>query len=158
MSESDKNADELMIYKKSGLLLEQNLLKNTIVRLIEEAMTVRYHSYAPYSDFYVGAALLTESGRIFTGVNVENASYPVGLCAERSAFAAAISAGERIFDAIAIYGGENGKEIGYCFPCGMCRQFMSELCGKDFRVIVAKSYHDYRIYQLKELLPYTFEL
>lgn len=128
-----------------------------INELIKAAIAARANAYAPYSGFYVGAALLTEEGRIYTGVNVENASYPVGICAERSAFSAAVSAGERNFSAIAIIGGKgNILPKQYCPPCGMCRQFMSEFAGSDFTVIFAKNEDDYRLYKLSELLPRSF--
>ncbi len=130
-----------------------------INELIKSAVVARKNAYAPYSDFYVGAALLADSGKIYTGSNVENASYPVGICAERSAFAAALSAGERNFSAIALIGGKNGGRVEkFCYPCGMCRQFMSEFCKSDFRIISAKSEKEYEIYTLGELLPKCFDL
>ncbi len=127
-----------------------------IRELISAAFSARENAYAPYSDFYVGAALITQKGKIYCGANVENASYPVGICAERSAFSVAVSAGERNFDAIAIVGGKKGKEIDFCFPCGMCRQFMAEFCKKDFQIIVAKSPDDFKLYNMGMLLPETF--
>ncbi len=128
-----------------------------ITQLIQNAFSVREHSYSPYSQFRVGAALLCESGNIYTGANFENSSYPVGICAERSAFAAALSQGERHFAAIAVVGG-NRAAVDYCMPCGMCRQFLSEFCDGEFLIIAAKSAADYRLYQLNELLPYGFNL
>ncbi len=128
-------------------------------KLIKAAIGARKNAYAPYSGFYVGAAILADSGRIYTGSNAENASYPVGICAERSAFAAALSAGERKFSAIALIGGKNGERVEkFCYPCGMCRQFMSEFCKSDFRIISAKSEKEYEIYTLGELLPKCFDL
>lgn len=128
-----------------------------IKELAEAAETVRERAYAPYSGFCVGAAVLCGSGRIYTGVNVENASYPVGLCAERSAFAAAVSAGEREFSAVAIAGG-HGSGISPASPCGMCRQFMKELCADDLTVIVVTAHGEYSLYKLGELLPDGFRL
>lgn len=128
-------------------------------KLISEALEARKNSYAPYSHFAVGAALLAEDGSIFTGVNVENSSYPVGICAERAAFSAAVSSGKRKFTALALAGGKEGSQpYDYCMPCGMCRQVMSEFCGDDFIVISARSENDCKTFKLKELLPYSFEL
>ena len=125
-----------------------------ISELIEKALEAREKAYAPYSKFKVGAAVLTAGGKIYTGCNVENASYPVGICAERVAISKAVADGETEFTVIAIVGsGEN-----YCMPCGMCRQFMAEFCKEDFEIIVAKSVDDYKIMKMGELLPYTFDL
>ncbi|MDD6488373.1 MAG: cytidine deaminase [Clostridia bacterium] len=126
--------------------------------LIEQALDVRKNAYAPYSKFYVGAALLADSGIIYTGANAENSAYPVGICAERSAFAQALSVGERSFQMLAIVGGKINEYPlkNYCSPCGMCRQFISEFCDEDFTIILAKSIDDYKIFRLSELLPYSF--
>ena len=125
-----------------------------ISELIEKALEAREKAYAPYSKFKVGAAVLTAGGKIYTGCNVENASYPVGICAERVAMSKAVADGEREFTVIAIVGsGEN-----YCMPRGMCRQFMAEFCKEDFEIIVAKSVDDYKIMKIGEILPYTFDL
>ena len=125
-----------------------------ISELIEKALEAREKAYAPYSKFKVGVAVLTAGGKIYTGCNVENASYPVGICAERVAISKAVADGETEFIVIAIVGsGEN-----YCMPCGMCRQFMAEFCKEDFEIIVAKSVDDYKIMKIGEILPYTFDL
>ena len=125
-----------------------------INELIGKALEAREKAYAPYSKFKVGAAVLTAGGKIYTGCNVENASYPVGICAERVAISKAVADGETEFIVIAIVGsGEN-----YCMPCGMCRQFMAEFCKEDFEIIVAKSVDDYKIMKIGEILPYTFDL
>ena len=130
-----------------------------INELITSAIGARKNAYAPYSEFYVGAALLAASGKIFVGCNAENSSYPVGICAERSAFAAALSAGERKFSAIALIGGKNGERVEkFCYPCGMCRQFMSEFCKPDFKIISAKSEKEYDINTLGKLLTKGFDL
>ena len=121
--------------------------------LIEKAFAAREKAYAPYSKFRVGAAVLTADGKIDTGCNVENASYPVGICAERVAMSKAVSDGERKFKAIVIV----GSGADYCTPCGMCRQFMAEFCKGDFKIISAKSPDDYKIFSLAELLPHTFD-
>ncbi|MBE3583240.1 MAG: cytidine deaminase [Limnochordaceae bacterium] len=96
--------------------------KGSEAELLEAARAARSHAYAPYSHFAVGAAVRTGSGRVFTGVNVENAAYPAGICAERVAAAAAIAAGERELVTCAVVG-PNGKP---CPPCGICRQFLAE--------------------------------
>lgn len=97
--------------------------KNSISKLVREAADVRKNAYAPYSEFKVGAAIITRSGKIYTGANMENSSYGLTVCAERHALAAAVSAGERDFDAIAI------SSEGAVTPCGACRQVISDMCG-----------------------------
>ena len=104
--------------------------------LIAKAILAREASYSPYSGISVGAALLTKSGKVYLGNNIENASYSPTICAERVAFFKAISEGEREFAAIAIAGGRAGEPSQASFPpCGVCRQVMSEFCGKDFLVM-----------------------
>ncbi|MDE5802014.1 MAG: cytidine deaminase [Lachnospiraceae bacterium] len=125
--------------------------------LIKAALAARERAYIPYSGYAVGAAVLMESNRIYTGCNVENASYGATNCAERTALFKAVSEGERKCMAIAIAGGKEGKEpVDYAHPCGICRQVMREFGGEDLIVLVAKSEDDYREYTLKELLPYGF--
>ncbi len=129
-----------------------------IQNLILNAFEGRTRSYCPYSGFAVGAALLTSSGEIFRGCNVENSSYGATICAERTAALKAVSEGEREFIAIAIVGGpKDAKELSdYAYPCGVCRQFLSEFAGPDMTVIVAKSIDDKKIFKLSELLPAAF--
>lgn len=110
------------------------------------------NAYAPFSNFNVGAALLTKDGTVYTGVNVENSSYGAGICAERTAFTKAISEGEREFSAIAITG--NGKEA---WPCGICRQFMYEFA-PDLIVITGDDEENLEDMTLRELLPHGFKL
>lgn len=98
--------------------------------LVQRAMQARQWAYAPYSNYRVGAALLADSGRIYSGVNVENAAYPTGICAERVAVFSAVAEGERSFQAIAVVTSNGGS------PCGACRQVLSEF-GLDLRVIIA---------------------
>ena len=117
--------------------------------LVRAAREAREHAYAPYSHFRVGAALLTRSGRVFTGVNVENASYGLSVCAERVAAFNAVAAGEREFEAIAVVTG-NGV-----MPCGACRQVLAEF-GPDMRIIVADAEGNSRTYRLPDLLPGRF--
>lgn len=125
--------------------------------LIQAALEARHKAYSPYSHYQVGAALLTESGKVFQGCNIENASYGATNCAERTAIFKAVSEGERKFRAIAIAGGLEGQElIDYAYPCGICRQVISEFTGGDFRIIIAKSMEDYEVYTLAELLPAGF--
>ena len=126
-------------------------------KLVEMAFEAREKSYAPYSRFQVGAALLTVNGHRYLGGNIENASYGATNCAERTAFFKAVSEGERTFTAIAIAGGTVGEDpVEYAYPCGICRQVMQEFCTDDFVIYVVKNEQDYQSYTLKELLPYGF--
>lgn len=120
------------------------------------AIKAMENAYVPYSDYRVGAALLTKTGRVFTGCNIENASYTPTVCAERTAIFKAVSEGERDFVKIAVAGGENGKISGEFPPCGVCRQVMSEFCDDDFTVLVVKSETEYSSYTFSELLPKAF--
>ncbi len=129
-----------------------------IKELINAALKARDRAYAPYSHFKVGAALLTESGRVYAGCNIENAAYSPTNCAERTAFFKAVSEGERNFIAIAITGDrEDRKTPGiFSYPCGVCRQVMFEFCGEDFKIIVATDAAHYQMYTLGELAPHSF--
>ena len=134
---------------------------NTVKVLIRKAEEAAKLAYAPYSKYHVGAALLTENGKIFTGCNIENVSFGATNCAERTAFFKAVSQGYKDFSAIAIVGrpaeviaGNNYPD--YAYPCGICRQVMHEFCDDEFKVIVAKSTEDYKEYSLKQLLPCGF--
>lgn len=131
---------------------------NLELDLIKKASSMLEFSYAPYSNFHVGAALLTKNGKIFTGCNIENATYGATNCAERTAFFKAISEGEKEFCAIAIVGGKNGKIDDFCSPCGICRQVMAEFCSKDFKIILANSKNEIKTFSLEELLPESFSL
>ncbi len=125
--------------------------------LIQIAIDNQKNSYAPYSHYNVSAAVLMDSGEIYTGVNVENASYPAGICAERNAIIHAIGMGEKAIVAIAIVGGPNYEIHDYCAPCGICRQVMREFCvPSEMKVIFAKSVDDYKEMTLEELLPESF--
>lgn len=168
--------------------------------LVRTALAYRRRAYVPYSGFGVGAAIETMDGKIFGGCNIENASYGVCNCAERTALFKAVSEGYREFAAIAVVGGkldaeisreavmaeledgvrlaeqedsvrlaepedsirlaepEDGVLLEECPPCGICRQALSEFCGPDFPVILAKSEDDYHIYSLGELMPHAFVL
>ncbi|MCR4758316.1 MAG: cytidine deaminase [Butyrivibrio sp.] len=131
--------------------------ENEIKSLVRRALDMRIFSYTPYSRFNVGAALLAKNGEVYTGCNIENASYTPTNCAERTAFFKAVSEGVKEFKAIAIVGGEDGAtELDYCPPCGVCRQVMSEFCDDEFIIILAKSEDEYKIYTLPEILPERF--
>lgn len=126
-------------------------------QLIAAALAARERSYAPYSGYRVGAALLTAEGRIYTGCNIENAAYTPTNCAERTAFFKAVSEGEKNFTAIAITGSPSGKVTQLAWPCGVCRQVMAEFCDPEsFEVIVARSEKEYEKRLLKALLPEGF--
>ncbi|MBO4862976.1 MAG: cytidine deaminase [Eubacterium sp.] len=135
--------------------------KEVIELLINEAVKARSMAYAPYSNYLVGAALVVPSGNVFTGCNVENASYGLTNCAERTAVFKAVSEGQRHIDAIAIVGGPlDGSDADYPYPCGACRQVLSEFLPEsgDIDVIVAKNTEDYMTLKLSELLPHSFNL
>ena len=125
--------------------------------LVRLALGARERAYAPYSKFQVGAALLTGTGRVYQGCNIECASYTPTNCAERTAFFKAVSEGERDFVAIAIAGGPAGAPVKRaCPPCGVCRQVMREFCGPSFRVLLVKGTGERREFTLAELLPESF--
>ena len=119
--------------------------------LIRAALDARTRAVAPYSRFWVGAALRSADGRVFTGCNIENAAYSATICAERTAFCKAVSEGEREFVMIAIAG-----DCDPCPPCGVCRQALYEFCGPALNVIMAKSPDDFIERTLGELLPFAF--
>lgn len=131
-------------------------LTNIYYQLIDKAHEARSASYSPYSGIAVGAALLTSSGKIYLGANIENASYSPTICAERVAFFKAVNAGERDFVAIAIVGAPASEEPSSTFPpCGVCRQVMSEFCGPDFMIILGTR-TDMRLIPFSEILPHSF--
>ena len=128
-----------------------------IEKLIETAIAQLDYSYTPYSNFKVGAALLTKNGDIYTGCNIENAAYTPTNCAERTAFFKAVSEGIKEFEAICIVGGKDGIPTEYAAPCGVCRQVMMEFCDPEtFKIILAVSKDKYDVFTLKELLPLGF--
>ena len=124
-------------------------------QLIRQAQQAMEQAYAPYSRFRVGAALLCADGTVYTGCNVENASYGATNCAERTAFFKAVSDGKQDFEAIAIVGGPEGCVKDFCPPCGVCRQVMAEFCGGGFRVILSDGMQ-LKTLTLDELLPFRF--
>ena len=125
--------------------------------LIEYAIEAMGRAYAPYSGYFVGAALLTADGAVYQGCNIENASFSPTICAERTAFAKAVSEGQRDFVAIAVCGGKNGKIESLCTPCGVCRQVMAEFCKPDFKIYMVKP-GGYEERTLAQLLPDSFAL
>ena len=135
------------------------LAEKEIQELISRALEARKNAYAPYSDFRVGAALLSDSGGIYTGCNIENSAYTPTNCAERTAFFKAVSEGVRGFRAICIAGGPGEREPEKpCPPCGVCRQVMLEFCGPEFEVILAVNGQQYEVYTLDRLAPMGFRL
>lgn len=135
-------------------------MKSIEITLIEKALEAAEGAYAPYSEYHVGAALLTDTGEIYTGCNIENASFGATNCAERTAFFKAVSEGHLHFEAIAIVGNSVNQrakvESDFAYPCGICRQVMQEFCRSNFQIIIAKSTQEYKKYTLWELLPYGF--
>lgn len=126
--------------------------------LVKKSILARENAYVPYSNFMVGAALMAKNGKIYTGCNLENAAYSPGICAERTAFAKAVSEGEREFCAIAVAGWAKGDTRKVqAFPCGVCRQVMREFCTGDFKIIIANGAGgDFTEHTLEELLPNGF--
>lgn len=123
-----------------------------LMRLAEEA---RAYSYTPYSNFAVGAALLTKSGKVYTGCNIESASYTPTNCAERTAVFKAVSEGEREFATIAVIGGPAGEKGRFCAPCGVCRQVLREFCTSNFRILLG-TVEEVKVFTLEDLLPISF--
>ena len=135
------------------------LAEKEIQELISRALEARKNAYAPYSDFRVGAALLSDSGEIYTGCNIENSAYTPTNCAERTAFFKAVSERVRRFRAICIAGGLGEMEPEEpCPPCGVCRQVMLEFCGPEFEVILAVNGQQYEVYTLDRLAPMGFRM
>lgn len=134
-------------------MLEKELEK----QLMEVAIKYRNRSYAPYSHFQVGAALLTKNGEIFGGCNIENSAYTPSNCAERTAVFKAVSEGIKEFMAIAVVGGKADESLQFCPPCGVCRQVLAEFCNPEtFLVYLGTGPEDYQKYLLKDLFPFGF--
>lgn len=126
-------------------------------QLIELALSARKNAYVPYSHYSVGAAVMTEDGKVYSGCNIENASYGATNCAERTAIFKAVSEGARRIIGIAIAGGMEGREpVDYAYPCGVCRQVMKEFGTDTMKIYVAKSSEDFKELTLEELLPFGF--
>lgn len=126
--------------------------------LIRQAFGALEYAYAPYSKFKVAAALLTKSGKIYTGCNIENAALSPGNCAERTAIFKAVSEGEKDFEAICIVNEDAQGKHDYCPPCGVCRQVMREFCFDDFRILLGGADGAIRAFTLAQLLPESFSL
>ena len=124
--------------------------------LIDAALAVRENAYCPYSEFYVGAALVDEQGQMHVGCNIENASYPQGNCAETSAIGAMVAAGGKKIVTIAVAGGR--KKVTACTPCGGCRQRIAEFADDQTRIMVIDDDSDWHTYTMSELLPARFHL
>lgn len=128
-----------------------------IKALVNQAIEAREKAYAPYSEFLVGAALLCRDGSVYTGCNIENASYGATNCAERTAIFKAVSEGAGDFAAIAVVGAKQGEPLDYCPPCGICRQVMTEFCDLDHFQIILSDGDNEKIYTLRDMIPYSFD-
>lgn len=125
---------------------------------IELAKESRKFSYAPYSNYFVGCALKAQSGKIYSGCNIENGGIQ-GICAERVAFSKAISEGEKSFEHIVVCGGmASSSKLDNCLPCGYCRQFISEFVDKDFKIYALSENDKIDEYSISDLLPHSFKL
>lgn len=129
------------------------MTKEELCALAIDAMKM---AYVPYSGYTVGAALLTSTGKVFTGCNIENASFTPTVCAERTAIFKAVSEGERKFEMIAVAGGKGGVVNGEFPPCGVCRQVMAEFCSLEFPVLFVVGDGKYTEHTLGEILPNAF--
>ena len=126
-------------------------------KLINLALEATKFSYVPYSNFTVGAALITKDGKIYTGCNIESASYSPTNCAERTAIFKAVSEGAKNFEKIVVVGGKNREITDYCSPCGVCRQVIAEFADENFELILAKNENEYKIYNFfKDVFPLSF--
>ena len=155
-AEQYESSENSLILQNAGELISRTeiVTRSVIRNLIREAFKAMEKAYAPYSNFYVGAALLTVDEKIYRGCNIENASYGMTTCAEQTALLKAVSEGEREFAAIAIVGGKNRIVTDFCPPCGICRQALREFAAPEsFIVILARSEEDYTLYSLDALLP-----
>ncbi|WP_099205458.1 cytidine deaminase [Scatolibacter rhodanostii] len=133
-------------------------MENQKQLLVKEALNARENAYAPYSGFSVGAALLTKSGKIYTGCNIENVSYSATNCAERTAIFKAVSEKEREIEMIAVVGGKQGEPVkDFCSPCGVCRQVMVEFCEPNTKILLVKTAEEWQEWELKDLLPAAFQ-
>ena len=125
---------------------------NIYEKLVEGALDSQKMAYTPYSNFKVGASVLTDSDKIYGGCNIENASYTPTVCAERVAIFKAIYNGEKKIKKIAVV----GKENSFTYPCGVCRQVIREFCTNDCEIVIVKNREEYKVIKFSELLPYSF--
>ncbi len=123
--------------------------------LLVAAVSAMNKSYSPYSNFKVGASLLCKNGKVYVGCNIENAAYSETICAERTAIFEAIKRGERNFECLCIVGGKAGNIADFCFPCGSCRQVLSEFCNESFKIVLFNG-SEFKTVTLGELLPSSF--
>lgn len=145
-----------MFSEKQHIIVKKEDI-SIIEQMIEEAIYVRKNAYSPYSHFQVGACLQGLDGKLYTGCNIENASFSATNCAERTAFFKAVSQGVKKFSRIVIVGGKENGNLELCPPCGICRQVMMEFCNPEkFEIILATSTKEYQVYLLKQLLPLGF--
>jgi cytidine deaminase len=151
-----KRWDEQLVGQDKQYLQEKGEMDTEQEMLLNKAVEAMRNAHCPYSGYSVGAALLCADGTVFTGCNVENASYGLTLCAERTAVFTAVAAGRRDFTAIAITASGDALPS----PCGACRQVLTEFCGKDFPVYVARAndQENMQTFTLGELLPHSFEI
>lgn len=166
------NYDTINIYKKLGFEIEKSqvtdigggfVMDDYVMELpmiydmlLECAEQARRNAYAPYSGFKTGAAVMAENGDIYLGCNIENSSYPLCICAERTAIVKAVSEGVKEFKMIAVTGGKDNTNEE-CFPCGACRQVLAEFCDENTKIIL-KDGRKIRVYTLGELMPHSFRL
>ncbi|MBQ7444643.1 MAG: phosphopentomutase [Clostridia bacterium] len=145
-------------FRGAGTSFLKDILRPTEdeVRAAKAAIAASDMAYVPYSKFHVGAALITASGKLYSGCNIENASYPVTNCAERTALFKAVSEGEKEFKLLAVYGHKEGCPADLCPPCGACRQALSEFCESSMPVIIVRDENDFVRTTIGELLPYSF--
>ena len=120
--------------------------------LVKLANNIKQNAYAPYSNFHVGAALIGNSGKVYTGVNVENSSYGATICAERTAILKAISEGERNIKILAIA----SDSEDYTYPCGICRQVILEFADENLVILCSNNKGEYKVFNLNEFLPNAF--
>lgn len=132
-------------------------MENIEKQLMRKAIEATNFAYVPYSKFRVGAAILGKNGKIYTGCNIENASYTPTNCAERTAIFKAVSEGVTEFEKIAVVGGPNGELLPQCSPCGVCRQVIAEFANENFELILGDSEENYKVYNFfEEVLPLSF--
>ncbi|MGI6083986.1 MAG: cytidine deaminase [Acetivibrionales bacterium] len=122
-------------------------------KLVNLAVKIKENAYVPYSNFHVGAALFADNGRIYTGCNIENASYGAAICAERTAIVKAISDGAKRILAIAVASDSKSPTM----PCGICRQVLSEFCLSDMPLYLSNRDGEYKVYSFEEILPHSFK-
>ncbi|CAF1264330.1 unnamed protein product [Rotaria sp. Silwood1] len=132
--------------------MEKEITSVELQELFDKAHLAKYRAYCPYSHFRVGAALLTSTGKIYSGCNVENAAYPLSTCAERTVIVKAVSEGEKSFRKIVI---TSDVELGFTGPCGSCRQTLAEF-GLDLDVYLINTKNESKVYKLRDLLPIAF--